>query len=293
MRARHPSARPNPECDSHGSFLEMLHGRSSLTRCSSPILVAAAKRLPESPRADLWKTFVVFVFVSCAPFRKVRPVTASRFGADRSSSDTGSRRRSTRLDLDVVTGECFGLLGPNGAGKTTTVEILEGLNQPDSGTVTLFDIAWREGGSGASRALRRAASGDPARRQAQRRRGVRLFRSFYREGHSRGRAHRACSTSVRNATSTIRGFPVGEAARRASAARSSEIRTSSFSTSRRPASIRARGGSLWGVVERFRAEGGTVLITTHYMEEATALCDRIAIMDHGKIIAADTPRSAR
>ncbi|HEX6276279.1 MAG TPA: ABC transporter ATP-binding protein, partial [Polyangiaceae bacterium] len=49
--------------------------------------------------------------------------------------------------------------------------------------------------------------------------------------------------------------------------------------------------NIWSVVERFRAEGGTVLITTHYMEEATALCDRIAIMDHGKIIALDTPRA--
>ena len=195
------------------------------------------------------------------------------------------------IDLDIAAGECFGLLGPNGAGKTTTVEILEGLNRPDSGTVTLFGIAWESGRDQELRErigvqLQETQLGDKLRVVEV----FELFRSFYRDGRSIDELIGVLDLGAERDKhySKLSGGQKQRVALGCSLVGKPDLLfLDEPTTGLDPRARRA----IWGVVERFRAEGGTVLITTHYMEEATALCDRIAIMDRGKIIALDTPRA--
>ena len=195
------------------------------------------------------------------------------------------------VDLTVETGECFGLLGPNGAGKTTTIEILEGLTEPDSGDVEVLGMRWRDGAE--SRALRERLGiqlqetqlGDKLSVQET----VRLFRSFYRSSHSVDEVLALVELEEKR-RSWVGKLSGGQKQRLAVAcalvSRPELLFLDEPTTGLDPQSRR----QLWEVISRFRAAGGTVLLTTHYMEEAERLCDRVAIMDHGKIIALGTPR---
>jgi ABC-2 type transport system ATP-binding protein len=195
------------------------------------------------------------------------------------------------IDLEIAPGECFGLLGPNGAGKTTTVEILEGLNRPDSGTVELFGIAWR---SGRDQELRERIGVQLQETQLGDKIFVvevfELFRSFYRAGRTVDEliALLDLEAERKKAYSKLSGGQKQRVALGCALVGKPDLLFLDEPTT--GLDPRARR-SIWGVVERFRADGGTVLLTTHYMEEATALCDRIAIMDHGKIISRGTPRA--
>jgi ABC-2 type transport system ATP-binding protein len=192
------------------------------------------------------------------------------------------------LDLEVRTGECFGLLGPNGAGKTTTIEICEGLLTSDSGSVVVLGKTW-----------------EANRRDLQERLGIQLqdtqlaeklsvdetltlFQSFYRES--------------RNVEDVIDMVELGEK-------RFARVGTLSGGQKQRLAVACAMVGDpellfldepttgldpqsrrqLWDLISGFRAEGKTIVLTTHYMEEAERLCDRVAIVDHGRVIALGTP----
>ena len=193
------------------------------------------------------------------------------------------------LSLAVERGECFGLLGPNGAGKTTTIEILEGLLTPDAGQVEVLGLSW----ASHERALRQRLGIQLQETQLTDKltveETVRLFRSFYHQGpdvaalvelvglSSKGPAR---SSTCRAARSSGCRSP----------ARSPASPTCCSWTSPRPGSIRSRGASCGTCWARSAQKGGTVLLTTHYMDEAEALCDRVAIVDHGRIIAQDTPR---
>lgn len=193
------------------------------------------------------------------------------------------------LDLQVFSGECFGLLGPNGAGKTTTVEILEGLTPADEGTVELLGQRWR---SGDDRALRERIGVQLQETQLAEKVTVeetlRLFRSFYKRGHSVDEViHTVALEEKRN--SRVGKLSGGQKQRLAVAcALVSDPELLFLDEPTTGLDPQARL-SLWAIVERFRAGGGTILLTTHYMEEATRLCDRVAIMDHGKVIALGTP----
>ena len=195
------------------------------------------------------------------------------------------------IELDIARGECFGLLGPNGAGKTTTVEMLEGLNRPDSGTVELFGIAW---GSGRDQELRERIGVQLQETQLGDKLRVvevfQLFRSFYETGRPVDELIGVLDLGAerdKHYSKLSGGQKQRVALGCALVGKPDLLFLDEPTTGLDPRARRA----IWGVVERFRAEGGTVLITTHYMEEATALCDRIAIMDHGQIIALDTPRA--
>jgi len=194
------------------------------------------------------------------------------------------------LDLTVARGECFGLLGPNGAGKTTTVEILEGLTAADAGDVEVLGTRW---GTGDDRALRGRLGIQLQETQLAEKltvaETVQLFRSFYRDSHP-----------VDEVLDTVqlqekRGAWVGKlsggqkqrlAVACALVSRPDLLFLDEPTTGLDPQSRR----QLWEVVARFRAGGGTVLLTTHYMEEAERLCDRVAIVDHGCVIALGSPR---
>jgi ABC-2 type transport system ATP-binding protein len=203
----------------------------------------------------------------------------------------GKQTAVDAIDLEIVAGECFGLLGPNGAGKTTTVEILEGLNRPDSGTVKLFGIGWR---TGRDQELRERIGVQLQDTQLGDKLFVvevfELFRSFYREGRSVDEliALLDLEAERKKHYSKLSGGQKQRVALGCALVGNPDLLfLDEPTTGLDPRARRA----IWGVVERFRAGGGTVLLTTHYMEEATALCDRIAIMDLGKIIARGTPRA--
>jgi ABC-2 type transport system ATP-binding protein len=194
------------------------------------------------------------------------------------------------LDLEVFKGECFGLLGPNGAGKTTTVEILEGLTAPDEGSVELLGQSWNGGGD--DRALRERIGVQLQETQLAEKvtviETVRLFRSFYKRGHSVDEVIRTVALEEKR-NSRVGKLSGGQKQRLAVAcALVSDPELLFLDEPTTGLDPQARL-SLWDIVEKFRTRGGTILLTTHYMEEAARLCDRVAIMDHGKVIALGTP----
>ena len=195
------------------------------------------------------------------------------------------------LDLTVGAGECFGLLGPNGAGKTTTIEILEGLILPDSGDVEILGTAWREGAAG--RALRERLGIQLQETQLADKLTVTetlaLFRSFYKQSHTVDEVLALVELEEKRKARVVT-LSGGQKQRLAVAcalvSKPELLFLDEPTTGLDPQSRR----QLWEIIRRFRAAGGTVLLTTHYMEEAERLCDRVAIMDHGTVIALGTPR---
>jgi ABC-2 type transport system ATP-binding protein len=195
------------------------------------------------------------------------------------------------LDLEIEVGECFGLLGPNGAGKTTSVEMIEGLYRPDSGTIELFGVEWHKG---RDREIRERFGVQLQETQLADKLTVaevlRLFRSFYRRGRSVEELIELLSLGEERDRyfSRLSGGQKQRVAVGCALVGDPELLFLDEPTT--GLDPRARK-SLWTIVERYREQRRSVLITTHYMEEAAALCDRIAVMDQGKIIALGTPRS--
>jgi len=193
------------------------------------------------------------------------------------------------IDLDVQAGECFGLLGPNGAGKTTTIEILEGLNVPDGGEVRILGLTWRDD----ERELRERIGVSLQETQLAEKLTVyetlRLFRSFYRNGPDPDDLlQRLSLDEKRNArVGKLSGGQKQRLAVACALVGEPDILFLDEPTTGLDPQSRLQ---LWEVVAGYRARGGTVLLTTHYMEEAERLCDRVAIVDHGKRIALGTPR---
>jgi len=193
------------------------------------------------------------------------------------------------LDLEVRAGECFGLLGPNGAGKTTTVEILEGLTAPTSGTVEVLSRAW---GAGDDNDLRQHIGVQLQETQLAEKltvaETVRLFRSFYRRGRDVDAVIRLVALDEKR-NARVGKLSGGQRQRLAVACAlvsDPDLLFLDEPTTGLDPQARLK---LWEVVEEFRRRGGTVILTTHYMEEAERLCDRVAIMDHGRVIALGTP----
>ncbi|HKR62886.1 MAG TPA: ABC transporter ATP-binding protein [Thermoanaerobaculia bacterium] len=193
------------------------------------------------------------------------------------------------IDLEVRRGECFGLLGPNGAGKTTTIEILEGLNTADSGDVRILGMNWKEN----ERDLRERIGVSLQETQLAEKvtvyETVRLFRSFYRNGPDPDELLRSLSLDEKR-NARVGKLSGGQKQRLAVACAlvgNPDILFLDEPTTGLDPQSRLQ---LWDVVAGFRKRGGTVLLTTHYMEEAERLCDRVAIVDHGKRIALGTPQ---
>jgi ABC-2 type transport system ATP-binding protein len=193
------------------------------------------------------------------------------------------------LDLEVHRGECFGMLGPNGAGKTTTVEILEGLNTPDAGEVEILGERWHGDGLALRSRIGVQLQETKYPEKMKVREVITLFRSFYPRG-----------LGVMEVLSLVELREKGEA----------QVRTLSGGQKQRLSLACALVGDpeivfldepttgldpqsrrqAWDIIGNLKARGRTVLLTTHYMEEAARLCDRVAIVDQGKVIALGTPR---
>ncbi len=192
------------------------------------------------------------------------------------------------VDLVVRAGECFGLLGPNGAGKTTSVEIFEGLTAPDSGSVEVLGRSW----AAHARDIRERIGVQLQETQLADKLTVletlTLFRSFYRAGRDPDRVLAAVELGEKR-DAWVRKLSGGQRQRLSLACalvgEPDLLFLDEPTTGLDPQSRR----QVWDIVTSFRARGGTVLLTTHYMDEAERLCDRVAIMDRGKVIALDTP----
>ena len=193
------------------------------------------------------------------------------------------------LDLTVDTGECFGLLGPNGAGKTTTIEICEGLLEPDAGDVQLLGRRW----STDERELRERLGISLQETQLSEKLTVAetltLFRSFYKHGRTVDDAIAAVQLDEKR-DGRVGQLSGGQKQRLAVACALVGDPELLFldepTTGLDPQSRR----QLWELIERLRAGGRTIVLTTHYMDEAERLCDRVAIVDHGTVIALGTPQ---
>jgi ABC-2 type transport system ATP-binding protein len=193
------------------------------------------------------------------------------------------------LDLEVRPGECFGLLGPNGAGKTTTIEICEGLNVPDAGEVLVLGQSWHSNG----RALRQRLGISLQETQFSDKltvaETIQLFRSFYQRPQPLEAVLAAVQLGEKR-NGRVGQLSGGQKQRLALACALVADPELFFldepTTGLDPQSRR----QLWDLIETMRKAGRTVVLTTHYMDEAERLCDRVAIVDHGRIIALGTPR---
>jgi ABC-2 type transport system ATP-binding protein len=193
------------------------------------------------------------------------------------------------LNLEVQRGECFGLLGPNGAGKTTTIEILEGLLTPTSGEVEVLGLRWGKADNEIRQRIGISLQETRLSEKLTVLETLRLFRSFYREGPD----PRECLAKVsleEKADARVGKLSGGQKQRLAVACaivgNPELLFLDEPTTGLDPSSRR----QLWDIIREVRSAGRTILLTTHYMDEAERLCDRVAIVDHGQVIALGTPR---
>ena len=193
------------------------------------------------------------------------------------------------LDLELQAGECFGLLGPNGAGKTTTVEICEGLTEPDSGDVEVLGQRWSSNAAQLRQRLGIQLQDTQLSEKLTVFETVRLFRSFFRQGAVASEAIARVQLEEKQ-KSRVGDLSGGQKQRLALAC--ALVGDPDFLFLDEPTTgldPQARR-QLWELIEEFKQSGRTILLTTHYMDEAERLCDRVAIMDHGREIALGTPR---
>jgi ABC-2 type transport system ATP-binding protein len=192
------------------------------------------------------------------------------------------------LNLEIQVGECFGLLGPNGAGKTTTIEILEGLLAPTSGEVTILGKTWRENERELREWLGISLQETRLSEKLSVRETIELFASFYREPRSSDEVLEKLQLTEK-ADAWVGKLSGGQRQRLAVATalvcNPKILFLDEPTTGLDPQSRR----QLWDIIRQFQRDGGTVLLTTHYMDEAERLCDRLAIVDHGQVIAEGSP----
>ncbi|MGC1372868.1 MAG: ABC transporter ATP-binding protein [Candidatus Sulfotelmatobacter sp.] len=192
------------------------------------------------------------------------------------------------LNLEIQAGECFGLLGPNGAGKTTTIEILEGLLEPTSGEVSILGHSWSENAREMREWLGISLQETRLSEKLSVRETVELFASFYREPRSTDEVLEQLQLTEK-ADAWVGKLSGGQRQRLAVATalvcNPKILFLDEPTTGLDPQSRR----QLWDIIREFQRNGGTVLLTTHYMDEAERLCDRLAVVDHGQIIADGSP----
>jgi len=192
------------------------------------------------------------------------------------------------LSLEINAGECFGLLGPNGAGKTTTIEILEGLLEPTSGEVIILGQRWKSHAREIREQIGISLQETRLSEKLTVRETIELFASFYRQPRPSNDVLEGLQLTEK-ADAQVGKLSGGQRQRLAVATALVGSPRLLFldepTTGLDPQSRR----QLWDIIRAFQEGGGTVLLTTHYMDEAERLCDRLAIVDHGKIIAEGSP----
>jgi len=192
------------------------------------------------------------------------------------------------LDLEVTRGECFGLLGPNGAGKTTTIEICEGLTAPDAGTVELLGMNWSKDENQLRQRIGIQLQETQFPDKLTVHETLALFRSFFHHGISVEESIRTAQLEEKRhaRVGTLSGGQKQRLAMACALVGDPELLFLDEPTTGLDPQARRH---LWDLVEALKQSGRTIILTTHYMDEAERLCDRVAIMDHGRIIALDSP----
>lgn len=192
------------------------------------------------------------------------------------------------LSFAVGAGEVFGILGPNGAGKTTTVEILEGMREPDSGTALVNGIDVQKYPREVKKVVGIQLQSSAFFDRLNLAEILDVMASIYRRQINAMELLGTVELADR-AKSLFRDLSGGQKQRFSVASTLVNDPVLLFldepTTGLDPQARR----HMWELIQRFKSEGRTVLLTTHYMEEAAELCDRVAIMDHGKIVAIDRP----
>jgi ABC-2 type transport system ATP-binding protein len=192
------------------------------------------------------------------------------------------------LNLEVRRSECFGLLGPNGAGKTTTIEILEGLLDATAGDVEVLGLCWGDHDGELRQRIGISLQETRFPEKLSVFETLVLFRSFYREGKEPAEVMEAVGLTEKS-KAWVGKLSGGQRQRLAVACalvgNPDLLFLDEPTTGLDPQSRR----QLWDIIRRLREEGRTTLLTTHYMDEAERLCDRVAVVDHGKVIALGSP----
>jgi len=193
------------------------------------------------------------------------------------------------IDLEVYPGECFGLLGPNGAGKTTTIEICEGLTTPDAGVVEVLGRRWDTHAAEIRERLGIQLQETQLSEKITVFETVQLFRSFFQQGPAPADAMALVHLEEKRdaRVGTLSGGQKQRLALACALVGDPELLFLDEPTTGLDPQARRQ---LWELIEQFKRDGRTIVLTTHYMDEAERLCERVAIMDHGKVIARGTPR---
>jgi ABC-2 type transport system ATP-binding protein len=200
----------------------------------------------------------------------------------------GSTRAVDGVTLSIAVGEVFGLLGPNGAGKTTTVEILEGYRRPDGGEVRVLGVdPWRDGAALRPQIGVMLQEGGlyPGIRPLE---ALRLFAAYYDDPDDPERL--LDLVGLGDSRQTLVRRMSGGQQQRLSLALALVGRPSLVFLDEPTAGMDPHArATTWSMIRELRDHGTTVVLTTHAMDEAEHLCDRVAIIDHGRLVALDTP----
>jgi ABC-2 type transport system ATP-binding protein len=194
------------------------------------------------------------------------------------------------VSFDVEQGEIFGLLGPNGAGKTTTVEMIEGLRKPESGSIEVSGVNALKESDKLKEIIGVQLQSTTLYDKIKVREAVNLFGGYYQKSIPTDQIMEEVSITDKQ-NSYVESLSGGQKQRVALAlalVNDPEVVFLDEPTTGLDPQARR---NLWAVVENLREKGKTIILTTHYMEEAETLCSRVGIIDHGKIIALDTPRN--
>jgi ABC-2 type transport system ATP-binding protein len=192
------------------------------------------------------------------------------------------------VDLDVAAGEVFGLLGPNGAGKTTTLEMIEGLTPPDEGEIRIGGLNWRDDGPEIRSRIGVQLQATSLYNKITPREALDLFGSYY--PRRRPTAELLELVKLQDKADAYHVTLSGGQAQRLALALALVNDPDVVFLDEPTAGLDPQGRrSLWEVVRAMKSEGRTVILTTHYMDEAETLCDRLAILDHGRILRSGTP----
>ncbi|MFT7665249.1 MAG: ABC-2 type transport system ATP-binding protein, partial [Planctomycetota bacterium] len=193
------------------------------------------------------------------------------------------------IDFEVAKGTCLGILGPNGAGKTTTIEILEGLKQPDAGQVEVLGRTWKADPTGIRERIGVQLQETVLTEKLTVMETVRLFRSFYASGRSIDEVLELVGLNEKR-NARVGALSGGQKQRLALGCalvnRPELLFLDEPTTGLDPQARR----SVWEVISDLKRTGGTVILTTHYMDEAEQLSDDLIIVDQGKIVTRGTPK---
>ena len=194
------------------------------------------------------------------------------------------------VSFEIEQGEIFGLLGPNGAGKTTTVEMIEGLGKPDNGTIKVCGIDTSKGIDKVKELMGVQLQSTTIYDKIRVGEAIELFGGYYQKSLPTDEILDEMSLNDKR-DSFVEELSGGQKQRLAMAlalVNDPEILFLDEPTTGLDPQARR---NVWNIIERLKGRGKTIILTTHYMEEAERLCHRAGIMDYGKIIALDTPKN--